>query len=162
MGQATAGVSGGVWLSGASVLNVPRGLHDWELNRLLESKAKTSAPLLITCWSGGGSGPREHAVMQWTPGDRSHLGGHSRPGRGLLLMTTLGLCPPAPGIFRHRTAKKVHPPTEEPPGRRCQDPCSKLTDCFRYTVGSPVFHFNVFLKKVSQCSKCSTETWKHL
>lgn len=91
-------------------------------------------------------GPENTQSWQWTPGDHSHLGGHSRPGGGLLLMMTLGRCPLPPGIFRRRAAKKVHPPTEESPGRHRWDPCSKLTDTLRYTVGSPMFHFNFFLK----------------
>ena len=56
----------GSGISAESVLNVLRGLHDWELNRLLESSAKTSA-LLITCLSGGDSGPGEQAAMAADP-----------------------------------------------------------------------------------------------
>lgn len=152
MGQATAGASGGVGLSVESVPKVPRGLHDWELNRLLESSAKTSAPLLITCLSGGGSGPRAPAVTAVHPQRSQPSWGTLQPWQGTLQPwqgPTLDDHPwPVSSATWHFQAEgsqeSPFPPERSPQGRHHQDPCSKWTDALRYTVGFAVFHFNFF------------------
>lgn len=52
-------------------------------------------------------GLRNRRSWQYNPRDHSHVGGHSRPGEGLLFIITLDLCHLPPGISRWRAAKKV-------------------------------------------------------
>lgn len=79
---------------------------------------------------------------QWEPRDHSHLGGHSRPGGGLLLMINFNPCLLPCGISRWRAAKKVHSFLD--PSRTLT---LKMTDSHIYIVGFPVFNFRFKKKK---------------